>query len=491
MANYQPIKFSGSNFGDKYELKNAVFSIKTAKNYSDLEQALTINFFSKLDVYDDTFAQQFRHFKRGYLQRALGQGIRFIEQFGLLQVRPFKPAVPGSKVCLEIPNNTKERSETIGALTRVYSSSKENDILDAYDLFVDPSELYTFTANKIGNIRESIALFLDLTFSYVLAQDPWGDQHSDYFNSYTIGAMLGAKWDNTALTIFGEDKEGIGAILESIKKDLEPEIKKEAKLKNVWAHNVWDWCPRLINNLPTGDMKTPNKPKKPTAALTKEKLKKMYLNNKQVDPNLTAASICRCLSYHIQMMLNEKTVMNDAMYCGNLEDKGHEHGKTAATPIDRTKPCNEIKGSGLRDDTPSLYVPINITKDELVIIMNSDLWKEIKAAALVNDSSEAGAYNNYIKAFMAYESNIIALDTMPYGAFKIGSKNRYNQWDLYDKVETDKLGQADVVVHTAHRGIAFGIRQFRPFKYIRLTGIYANPVVYDNNIEFKAAQDIA
>lgn len=490
MATYQAIKFSGSNFGDKYELKNAVFSIKTAKNFSDLEQALTINFFSKLDVYDDKFAEQFRHFKRGYLQRALGQGIRFIENYGLLQVRPFKPATPGSKTCLEIPNNTKERSETIGAVTRVYSSSKENDILDAYDLFVDPSELYTFTSNKIGNIRESIAVFLDLTFSYILSQDPWGDANADYFNSYTIGAMLGAKWDNTAITQFGDDKEGIGAILEVLKKDLEPEIQKESKLKNVWVHNVWDWCPKLVKANDPAEMKTRKKAKKPTAAMTKEKLKKLYLTNQQVDPNLSAASICRCLSFHIQMMINEKNVMNDSMFCGNIEDKGHEHGKTAASPIDRTKPCNEIKGSGLRDDTPSLYVPINISKDELIIIMNSDLWKEIKAAALVNDSSEAGAYNNYIKAFLAFESNVIALDTMPYGAFKIGSKFRYNQWDLYDKVETDKLGQADVVVHTAHRGIAFGIRQYRPFKYIRLTGIYTNPITFENNVEFKAAEEI-
>lgn len=233
MADYQPIKFTGANFGDKYELKNAVFSIKTAKNYSDLEQALTINEFSKLDVYDDAFAEQYRHFKRGYLQRALGQGIRYIEQFGILQTRKFKPAAPGSKVCLEIPNNTSERSETIGALTRCYCSSKENDVLDAYDLFVDPSELVTFTSNKIGNIRQSVALFLDVSFSYILAQDPWGDKNADYFNSYTIGAILGAKWDDTPLTVFGEDKEGIGAILKDIQEDLKPEIEKETKLKNV------------------------------------------------------------------------------------------------------------------------------------------------------------------------------------------------------------------------------------------------------------------
>lgn len=237
MANYQPIRYSGVNYGDKYEIKNAVFSIKTAKNYSDLEQALTINFFSQLDVYDDSFAEQFKHFRRGYLQRALGAGIRFVEQFGLLQVRQFKPAQPGSKVCLEVPNNTSERSETIGKLTRAYCSSKEPDILDAYDLFVDPSELYEFTKNKIGNIRQSISLFLDLTFSYILALDPWGDSNADHFNSFTIGNILGAKWDNTALTQFGDDKSGVGAILESIKNDLQAEIDKEKKLKNV---NVYD-----------------------------------------------------------------------------------------------------------------------------------------------------------------------------------------------------------------------------------------------------------
>lgn len=236
-------------------------------------------------------------------------------------------------------------------------------------------------------------------------------------------------------------------------------------------------------------MKTGGKVKKPTAALTKDKLKKLYLTNKQVDPNLTAASVCRCLSYHIQMMTEEVTAMNDSMFVGNLEDKGAEYGKTKTTPIDRTKPCNEIKGSGLRADTPSLYLPIKLPKDELIIIMNSDLYKEIKSAMLVSDSSEAGAYNNYIKSFMEWDKNIIKLDTMPYGAFKIGSKLRYNQWDLYDKIETDKLGQADVVVHTAHRAIAFGIRQYRPFKYIRLTGLYVSPIVYDNNIEFKAAED--
>lgn len=240
MADYQAFKYSGNNYGDQYELKNAVFSIKTAKNYSDLEQALTLNFFSQLDVYDDSFAEQFSHFKRGYLQRALGAGIRFVETYGLLQTRKFKPAVPGTKVCLEIPNNTSERSETIGRLTRAYCSSKEPDILDAYDLFVDPAELYEFTKNKIGNIRQSISLFLDITFSYILALDPWGDTNADRFNSFTIGNILASKWDDTALTIFGEDKTGVGAILKSITEDLKDEIDKETKLKNVNAYNVWD-----------------------------------------------------------------------------------------------------------------------------------------------------------------------------------------------------------------------------------------------------------
>lgn len=79
---------------------------------------------------------------------------------------------------------------------------------------------------------------------------------------------------------------------------------------------------------------------------------------------------------------------------------------------------------------------------------------------------------------------------MPYGAFKIVSKYRYNQWDLYDKVETDKLGQADVVVHTAHRAIVFGIRQYRPAKYIRLHGLCVNPDVREHNVEFIQAQDL-
>lgn len=240
MANYQAFKYLGNNYGENYELKNAVFSIKTAKNYSDLEQALTLNFFSTLDVYDNSFAEQFVHFKRGYLQRALGAGIRFIEQYGVLQTRQFKPAQPGTKVCLEIPNNTSERSETIGKITRAYCSSKDPDILDAYDLFVDPSELYEFTKNKIGNIRQSISLFLDITFSYILGLDPWGDEHADKFNSFTIGNILGAKWDDTALTQFGEDKTGVGAILKSIKEDLKDEIDKETKLKNVNSYDIWD-----------------------------------------------------------------------------------------------------------------------------------------------------------------------------------------------------------------------------------------------------------
>lgn len=232
------------------------------------------------------------------------------------------------------------------------------------------------------------------------------------------------------------------------------------------------------------------KPKKPTAAIDAAKLKKMYYTYAETDPNMCAAAVSRCLSHHIEMMTGEMTAKNDSMFPGNLEDKGHEYGKTATTPIDRTKPCNEQKGSGLREDTPSMFLPIKIPKDELVIIMNSDLYKELKNASLVSNNTEAGAYNPYIQSFMKWDSHIIKLDTMPYGAFKIGSKNRYNQWDIYDKVETDKLGQADVVVHTAHRAIAFGIRQYRPFKYIRLNGLYVNPDVYENNVEFKATKDL-
>lgn len=56
-------------------------------------------------------------------------------------------------------------------------------------------------------------------------------------------------------------------------------------------------------------------------------------------------------------------------------------------------------------------------------------------------------------------------------------------------METDKLGQADVVVHTAHKGVAFGIRQYRPFKYIRLDGLFVNPSTREFNIEFKAPGD--
>lgn len=224
-------------------------------------------------------------------------------------------------------------------------------------------------------------------------------------------------------------------------------------------------------------MKQGKKPKKATASIDSAKLKAMYLSNVEVDPNLCAASIANCLNYHIEMMTGEMTAKNDSMFPGNMEDKGHEYGKTATTPIDRTKPCNEQKGSSLRNDTPSLYLPIKIPAEELIIIMNTDLYKEIKNASLVSSSTELGAYNAYIQNFMKWDSHIIKIDTMPYGAFKIGSKQRYNQWDIYDKVETDKLGQADVVVHTAHRAIAFGIRQYRPFKYIRLHGLYTNPDV--------------
>lgn len=100
------------------------------------------------------------------------------------------------------------------------------------------------------------------------------------------------------------------------------------------------------------------------------------------------------------MMVGEMTAKNDSMFPGNLENKGHEYGKTSTTPIDRTKPCNEQKGSGLRNDTPSLFLPIKIPVEELVIIMNSDLYKEIKSASLVADGTEIGAYNAHIQNFM-------------------------------------------------------------------------------------------
>lgn len=290
---------------------------------------------------------------------------------------------------------------------------------------------------------------------------------------------MGAKWDNTALTTFGDDKSGVGAILESIKNDLQTEIEKEKKLKNINVYNVWDWCPRMIKQNDSAEMKNTVKPKKPTAALDANKLKKMYLSNKQVDPNLTAAAISRCLSYHIEMMIGEPTAQNDSMFPGNLEDKRHEYGKTAKN--------NKAE---LADNTPSMFLPIKINPDELIIVMNSDLYKELKSASLVSGNSEAGAYNPYIQNFMKWDNHIIKLDTMPYGAFKLGSKNRYNQWDIYDKVETDKLGQMDLVIHTAHRAIAFGIRQLRPFKYLRLNGLYVNPTTRENNVEFQAPTDI-
>lgn len=238
-------------------------------------------------------------------------------------------------------------------------------------------------------------------------------------------------------------------------------------------------------------MKNGIKAKKPTQALSQDKLKKMYLSNKKVDPNLTAAAVSKCLTYNIEMMVGETTAKNDSMFPGNLEDKGHEYGKDATTPIDRTKPCHEQKGSSLRNDTPTLFLPVRLPKEELIIIMHTDLYKEIKSAALVSSSTEAGAYNAYISEFLKWDSHIIKIDTIPYGTIKLGSKNRYNQWDIYDKVETDKLGQADVVVHTAHRAIAFGIRQYRPFKSIRLNGLYINPDVREYNVEFKEATDIA
>lgn len=50
--------------------------------------------------------------------------------------------------------------------------------------------------------------------------------------------MLGAKWDDTAISIFGDDKEGVGAILKSIQDDLKDEIDKETKLKNVNSYDI-------------------------------------------------------------------------------------------------------------------------------------------------------------------------------------------------------------------------------------------------------------
>lgn len=221
------------------------------------------------------------------------------------------------------------------------------------------------------------------------------------------------------------------------------------------------------------------KVKKPTAALDAAKIKAAYLDNAAVDPNLSAVCVARCLAYHVEMMVGEYTAQNDSMFLGNLEDKSHEYGKE----------IEANRKAELNTNTKPMFLPTKINEDELVIIMNSDMYKELKAAAIVNDSSEAGAYNAYIQQFMKYDANIIKLDTMPYGAFKLGSKLRYNIWDLYDKVETDKLGQADVVVHTAHKGVAFGIRQYRPFKYIRLHGLYVNPSTREFNVEFKAAVD--
>lgn len=494
MATYQAFKYTGSNFGQNYEIKNSVFKIKTAKNYSDLEKALTHNFISKLDVYDDIFAQQFKIFNRGFIKRAFGDGIRFIENYGLLQVRPFKPAQPGSKVCLEIPNNTSERSETIGARTRMYCSSKLPDILDASDLFVDPIELVEFVTNKIGNIRQSISLFLDLTFSYILSIDPWGDDKADHFNSFTISSILGAKWDNTAITVFGDTQAGVGHMLESLKTDLKKEIDKEAKLKNIYEFNVWDWCPKTLNmgNAPA-EMKvidSNKKYKKPTQNIDDNKIKKIYFGRDKTDPHLCAVSVARCLSYHIEMMLNETTAQNDSMFPGNIEDKRHEYGKTDTTPIDRTKKCNEQVGSELRETTPSLYLPIRLKNaDELIIIMNTEMYKELKSALLVSSGTETGAYKPYLENFMQWDKHIIKLDTMPYGSFKIGSKNRYNLWDIEDKILPDKLGQADVVVHTGHKAVAFGIRQFRPFKYIRLHNLHVNANTYDFNVGFATAKD--
>lgn len=158
------------------------------------------------------------------------------------------------------------------------------------------------------------------------------------------------------------------------------------------------------------------KMKKPTAAIDGEKLKKMYLHNTDVDPTLSAVCVARCLSYHVQMMVGEYTAQNDSMFPGNMENKSHEYGKEV----------EQNRKAELSANTKSMFLPTKINRDELIIIMNSDMYKELKSAVLVNDSSEAGAYNEYIKQFMEFDSNIIKLDTMPYGAFKIGSKYRYN-----------------------------------------------------------------
>lgn len=487
MADKQLIKYSGSNYGANYSIKNAIYSIKTAKNYDDLEQALTINFLSQLNVYIDSIAEQFAPFHRGYLQSSLGQGIRFIETYGLLQVKPFKPLQPGSKACLEVPNNLAERAETITDLVRVYCSNKMPDFLDAYNKFVDPNQLYTFTSNKIGNIRNSIAVFLNILYSYILSICPWADDKTDHFNSHTILSILGAKWENTPISVFGDEREGIGALLESLTNSLKKEIDKEKALKNVSVYSIWQWCPRLIKANDTAEMKVKTKAKKPTNDISKDQLKKMYYDNQKVDPHLAAASFCRCMLYHIEQMIGEVTAKNDSQFPGNLENKQHEYGKEKTT-MDLTA-CPQ-KGSGKRAETKSLYNPTKINEEDLVIIMNSELYKEIKSASYVSGATEAGAYKAYISNFMKYDKYIIKLDSMPYGAVKFGSKHRYNIWDLYDHIEVDRVGQHDLVVHTAHKAVAFGIREYRPFRYIRLTGLSINPSLYDEQIEFTTPTDL-
>lgn len=488
MADKQLIQYSGQNYGDKYTVANAIFSIKTAKTYDELEAALTINYISQLDIFDNTIAEKLRVFNRGYLQRALGQGIRFIETYGLLQTKKFTPLQPGSKACLEVPNNIFERSETIGKLTRVFCSCKDPDFLDAYNRFTDPNELVTFTQQKIGNIKQSVSFFLNLLFEYVLAICPWSDANADHFNNFTLSSVIGMKWNDTAIGQFGDNNEGVGALLKDLEQDLKVEIDKEKKLPNVNVDDVWNWCPALIAANSPAEMRSGKKIKKPTAKIDKEKLKKMYLDNKKVDPTLAMASIANCLNYHIEMMTNEVTAQNDAQFPGNTADKMHEYGKDKNTDTDLTA-CPQ-KGSGKREGTKSLYNPCKVKKEDLVIIMNSELYKAMKSAVLTSEFAQGGMYKAHIQNFMQYDANIIPISTISYGAVKIGSKDRYHQWDLYDKIETDRLGQFDLVVHTAHRGIAFGIREYVPFKYIRLTGLPVNSMVKDVNIEFNTPQDL-
>lgn len=425
------------------DFKFGTLRVRTATTFTELMAKAVHDKIVHAPIFSPDFMNRYSWMYKGTFTKAIGEGLRYIIPQGIVETTIFTPLKAGSKVELEVPFNIDDVSEVVGTTGRFASSIRIPDIMECHDKFTNIRTLNEFLDAKVGSALLSIELHITAYLEYLMSLCPFSKDKG--LNMSSFGAAYLACIDN--------DQDKIQKTLQALKTAFKKECEdKELNVKNIHIYDCLEWYPELVDGADANNIKRYTSP---SSNVTVTELKKIYKNNREINPIATVIGVCNAILDHVQGM-TELGFDNDPFFPGNNKTEVAKYAKTA--------------------DKSGIFC--RCKRENLIIVMNKRLKHLIMSFSSLNDINPSGTFVNLIQKIS--QLNIVGSDLIPYGCVKMFDKDRYSIYNLYNVSGNDIMHQKLINIYTAHKGIMIAVREKGvAMRVLHFTNIYMTPLTAD------------